>query len=185
MTCASNLSRLAPTVRPVTAHTANLVAANSSLDEIYAQYAKGLLAFLCARLGEAPWAEDLLHDVFMAYLRHSAAKPIALPRAFLYRCANRLSLNALRDRAAEKRNASRVAEAFAPAPGADPLLAQAAFEALAGLPREEREVVCLRVFGGLTFAEISATLGQPITNLFKRYTRGLEALRRALEEGTS
>ncbi len=53
--------------------------------------------------------------------------------------------------------------------------------ALRELPPEQREVLVLRVWGGLTFAEAAATLGEPINTVTARYRYALEALRRQLK----
>jgi RNA polymerase sigma-70 factor (ECF subfamily) len=53
--------------------------------------------------------------------------------------------------------------------------------ALRTLPPEQREVVVLRVWGGLTFSEIAATLGANINTIAARHRYGLEALRRQLQ----
>jgi RNA polymerase sigma-70 factor (ECF subfamily) len=49
------------------------------------------------------------------------------------------------------------------------------------LPPEQREVVVLRVWGELTFAEIAETLGEKINTVAARHRYGLEALRRHLQ----
>ncbi len=47
-----------------------------------------------------------------------------------------------------------------------------------------REVVTLKTWGGLTFAEISEALGIPANTAASRYRYGLEELRRALGDKT-
>ncbi len=53
--------------------------------------------------------------------------------------------------------------------------------ALHELPAEQREVLVLRIWGGLTFAEIATTLGESINTISSRYRYALEALRRQLK----
>ncbi len=53
--------------------------------------------------------------------------------------------------------------------------------ALRELPAEQREVVVLRVWGGLTFAEIATALDQSINTITSRHRYALEALRRELK----
>jgi len=53
--------------------------------------------------------------------------------------------------------------------------------ALRELPAEQREVLVLRIWGGLTFAEIAATLGASINTVASRHRYALEALRRQLK----
>lgn len=58
-------------------------------------------------------------------------------------------------------------------------LVQAALEQL---PAEQREVVVLKTWGGLTFAEIAATLEIPANTAASRYRYGLAALRKQMEQ---
>jgi len=53
--------------------------------------------------------------------------------------------------------------------------------ALRELPSEQREVAVLRVWGGLTFAEIATALDQSINTVTSRHRYALEALRREMK----
>ncbi|MGV3533859.1 MAG: sigma factor-like helix-turn-helix DNA-binding protein, partial [Chthoniobacteraceae bacterium] len=50
----------------------------------------------------------------------------------------------------------------------------------ARLPDEQREVVVLRIWGELTFAQVAETVGVSINTVAARYRYGLEALRKHL-----
>jgi RNA polymerase sigma-70 factor, ECF subfamily len=52
-------------------------------------------------------------------------------------------------------------------------------EALARLPEDYREVITLKIWGDLTFAEIAETLGVPPNTAASRYRYGLAELRQA------
>lgn len=54
-------------------------------------------------------------------------------------------------------------------------------QAVRGLSEPLREVVLLKVWGGLTFAQIAHTLGCPPNTAASRYRYGLEALRQRLK----
>jgi RNA polymerase sigma-70 factor (ECF subfamily) len=54
-------------------------------------------------------------------------------------------------------------------------------EALLRLHADDREIVELKVFGGLTFAEIGQALDRPAATVGTRYRRALESLRPWLE----
>jgi RNA polymerase sigma-70 factor (ECF subfamily) len=54
--------------------------------------------------------------------------------------------------------------------------------ALATLPHEQREVVALKIDGGLTFAQIGAVLGVSPNTAASRYRYALGRLRTSLEE---
>jgi RNA polymerase sigma-70 factor (ECF subfamily) len=53
-------------------------------------------------------------------------------------------------------------------------------QALATLPEEQREVITLRLWGGLTFAEIAETTRASINTVAGRYRYGLAALQKQL-----
>jgi RNA polymerase sigma-70 factor (ECF subfamily) len=53
--------------------------------------------------------------------------------------------------------------------------------AVQALPEEQREVIVLKEYQGLTFLEIAATLGLPPSTVKTRLYRGLELLRQQLE----
>lgn len=53
--------------------------------------------------------------------------------------------------------------------------------ALQSLPHDQREVLVLRIWGGLTFAEIATTLSESINTVGSRYRYALDALRRQLK----
>ena len=54
--------------------------------------------------------------------------------------------------------------------------------AVAALPITQREVIALKVDGGLTFAEIAAVLGTSINTAASRYRYALEKLRTAITD---
>ncbi|MFN0126829.1 MAG: RNA polymerase sigma factor [Verrucomicrobiales bacterium] len=54
--------------------------------------------------------------------------------------------------------------------------------AVRSLPEPLREVVTLKTWGGLTFAQIAQTVGCPANTAASRYRYGLEALRQRLKE---
>lgn len=55
-------------------------------------------------------------------------------------------------------------------------------EALARLPGDQRDVVTLKIWGGLTFAEIAATLDISANTAASRYRYALEELRKLTKE---
>ncbi len=54
--------------------------------------------------------------------------------------------------------------------------------ALAGLPKEQREVIEIAYFAGLSHGEMSIALGQPLGTVKSRIRSGLSSLRRQLAE---
>jgi RNA polymerase sigma-70 factor (ECF subfamily) len=55
-------------------------------------------------------------------------------------------------------------------------------DAMSQLPEMYRQVLTLKVWGGLTFAEIAETLGIPANTAASRYRYGLVELRKLTKE---
>ena len=55
-------------------------------------------------------------------------------------------------------------------------------EAMASLPRKQREVIETAYFAGLSHSEVAATLGVPLGTIKTRIRAGLSSLRRILDE---
>ncbi|TDU81080.1 RNA polymerase sigma-70 factor (ECF subfamily) [Prosthecobacter fusiformis] len=53
-------------------------------------------------------------------------------------------------------------------------------EAMQTLPEDQREVVTLKLWGGLTFAEIATTMGESINTVSGRYRYALQSLQKKL-----
>jgi len=60
--------------------------------------------------------------------------------------------------------------------------AQLIQEALNKLPENQREVITLKIWAGLTFSEIAEALGVPANTAASRYRYGLESLRQLTKE---
>ena len=152
-----------------------------ALQEMYRAHAPGLLAFLCARLGDRAWAEDLLHDLFVTCLKHDLCE-VRAPRAYLFRMAHRLSLNALRGEARADRALHGLAERGAwEAVDGDLVVARELAEAMERLPRELREVLALRIYEDMTFQQIADILETPRTTVFMLYQHRIESMRHIVD----
>jgi RNA polymerase sigma factor (sigma-70 family) len=126
-------------------------------------------------------SEDVVQDVFVAL----AAQPRVptQPRAWLFRSVRNATLNRLRSRRRRRQHEAEAATARPEWFEARPenlIDAAAAQAAVATLASVEREIVVLRVWGGLTLHEIAEILGQPVSTLWSRYHDALTALRQKL-----
>lgn len=130
--------------------------------------------------GSPAVAEDAVQDVFLALVRaRERLASVTNLRGYVF--------------AALRRAAAYRAESAARHTGADvepDSLPRAAEDhddrlgdALHGLPREQREVIALKVDGGLTFADIGETLSISPNTAASRYRYAIEKLREALERG--
>jgi RNA polymerase sigma-70 factor (ECF subfamily) len=154
--------------------------------ECYRQLAPKLLLFARQWAPSMADAEDVVQAAFIRFWRK---QPDAQPEHYplLYAAVRTAALDLLRTN--ERRG--RREEAFG---AAAPLVEEPLFavgldqqadaeklqRALAKLSPEQREAVVLRIWGGLTFAQIAQTLGESINTVAARYRYALEALRRQL-----
>ncbi|MFN8095163.1 MAG: sigma-70 family RNA polymerase sigma factor [Vicinamibacteria bacterium] len=143
-------------------------------------------------LGSEEEARDVAQEAFLkAYRGLDGFKREARFSSWLYQIA----LNLCRDRLRRRKTRAAVSleelEASGPVlveprPGAHEMavrndLAGAVRRAISGLPEEQREVVILKEYEGLTFLEIAQALDVPISTVKTRLYRGLGQLRVRLE----
>ena len=155
-----------------------------ALGRLYDAYAPRLYAYARA-LGAPPAeAEDILHEVFVALVRRPPRPGhVRSWRAFLF-VATRHEFYRLGRRLLRKREVGLegMAETLEALSGGSAESAHAVEEALAGLPRAQREVVVMKVFGGLTFEEIGEATGTTINTAASRYRYAIEKLKRTMEK---
>lgn len=119
-------------------------------------------------------AEDVVQQVFLKLLRGTTIVPDT-PLAYLYRAVRNASFNARRNgvRGAVHNDSE---PAFSRRDG-DLESALALEKALGQLPEEQRQVVVMRIWSGMTLEEVAAAIGVPLNTAASRYRYGLEKLR--------
>ncbi len=126
-------------------------------------------------------AEEVVQDAFV-HLMSLRTGP-ASAKAWLFAVVRNAAIDRLRSRHRHQQHAERIAaqrgEWFSARPD-DLLDAVTAQEALMALPCEQREVIVLRIWAGLTLQEISGITRQPVSTLFSRYQAGLAELRKRM-----
>lgn len=165
--------------------TAALAAGDeSAFAAAYDRYAPALFRAATALLGCRAEAEDALQDVFvgLARARHDLARVTNL-RAYLFaalrHAAGRRAAVRRRHRAEPLGDATEpIAHPTQPAEERGERLERG----LRALPPEQREVLALKIDGGLTFAEVAVALGVNANTAASRYRYALERLRAALGE---
>jgi len=129
-------------------------------------------------------AEDVVQEAFIRFWR--SRERVAEPAGYLFACVKHVALDWQRGR---RRQRSR--EEATARPEAVPLLSipieqderRATIEAaLRSLPENQAEVLVLRIWGGLTFAQIAAALDVPENTAASRYRYALARLREQLAE---
>jgi RNA polymerase sigma-70 factor (ECF subfamily) len=153
---------------------------------LYDRYAALLLAVAQRIVGDPREAEDLLHDVILEIWRaagdHDEARGSV--RSWI--------LMRMRSRSLDRRRAPRVARQVALTPQVvdetpaldDPQLAPdraRVRKALAALPPEQRAVLELGYYEGLSSTEIAERLAAPVGTVKSRVAAGLSKLRAGLD----
>ncbi|HEX9995650.1 MAG TPA: RNA polymerase sigma factor [Abditibacterium sp.] len=145
---------------------------NDALGLIYDRHAPALFRVLGALLGNPADAEDALQETFVALATGRASKIRDL-RAYLLVAARHQAFTILRrrKREGELEFPAEIAQNEADSPPHD------FAELLARLPLEQREVIALKVWEELTFAEIAEVAQISPNTAMSRYRYGIEKLR--------
>lgn len=136
-------------------------------------------------------AADIVQDAFVRIWKRQTQHPVPdadIP-ALCFGVVRHTALDHLRQCSRRIRRETLAGESLYPEPTLFILPAEqreehAALEqALVKLPLRQREVVTLKIWGGLTFREIAETLGESPNTIASRYRLALEALRQTLDPG--
>ena len=124
--------------------------------------------------------EDVVQEAVLQLMRQPTAPENIT--GWMYHVVRNLALNASRS---SRRRARREAAAACREPWFSPseddrLDAAAVTEALAELPIEQRETIVARLWGGLSFEEITRLNGSSTSSVHRWYHQGLAALRERL-----
>jgi RNA polymerase sigma-70 factor, ECF subfamily len=146
--------------------------------ELFSRYKQPLYGFFRRRVADPAQAEELAQETFLAVLRASSRyEPRALFRTYLYAIGYKI-LGAHRRKAA-----FRAAFLGTAVEGRDPALQNAIDaevwlrQAVGKLGRLDREILLLREFEQLSYAEIAELLSLPVNTVRSRLFRARMALR--------
>jgi RNA polymerase sigma-70 factor (ECF subfamily) len=145
------------------------------IGQLYDRYVAALYRYAVMVLADPAVADDVVQTVFVGLLRRRARPEF--DERYLRRAVRNECFSALRRRRRDVLGAST--------PILEPLEAAwdrpderiAIERALRELPPEQREVVHLKVFEGMTFQEIADVTGESINTVASRYRYAIEKLR--------
>ncbi len=143
--------------------------------ELYDACANRLHRYLVVRLGSRDAASDVVQNTFLRAVKSRRwFRGVENPVAYLFQIARNESARAV----AKQR-------VLTPLPAEDRLAianhevddAEVAAAALQRLDPQDREVIEMKIYGGLTFREIAAVVDRPQATVATQYRRALESLR--------
>ncbi len=153
----------------------------------FQEYAPRLLLYARQWTSGAADAEDVVQMAFIRWWQHNPGgdrQHVPL----LYAAVRTIALDVRKsdERRLRRETNADVALPTPDAPHFDPPVedrenAAMLERAVLGLPPEQREVVTLRIWAGLTYAEIATTTGETINTVAARYRYALNNLHRVLE----
>jgi RNA polymerase sigma-70 factor (ECF subfamily) len=152
------------------------------LTRVVVERAAGLRLF-AQQWVDAATAEDVVQEALVALL---AERPVPQnPVAWMYRVVRNAAFDQHRSSTRRRRREQVVAEArgdwFEMRPDAA-LDARAAETALQSLSKEIRQLIVMRIWGELGFAEIASVMDMSVSTVHDKYKKALGELRSVLEK---
>ena len=161
---------------------------SGEIADVVARERARLLRFIRRRVPDPLDAEDVLQDVFQRLVEaNRLLMPIDHVTAWLFRVARNRITDLFRSRAPKAEDIDTVADLLpSPDAGPDALFARGAAidtiaEALAELPREQREVFVAHEIDGRSFKEIARDTGVNLNTLLSRKRYAVRQLRARLQ----
>ena len=144
--------------------------------KIYQELKTPVYTVLVRLTGDRLLSEDLLQEVFLRIYRQppEAEKP----RAYVFRMARNLAIDALR----QKQPCDPLEEHVLQA-NPDPTVKLDLERAFARLTAGERQLVALHLSAGLTFREVASIVERPLGTVLWQYRKAIEKLRNTLDGG--
>ncbi len=151
----------------------------TDLEYLYAEHAPALHAFLLNLTRNEADTKDLLQELFcMLAARPGVLVGVENVRSWMMKTVWRRWIDQHRRSQVRQRHAEAQPVIFATSEDPDEaMFRQALSAALEELPDEQRAVVHLKLWEGLTFLEIADVLGIPANTAGSRYRYGIDKLR--------
>lgn len=165
----------------------------ASLSALVVRNARWMTAFLRGMLGSLSDADDVFQEAWLRVIRSRGAYRGGSVKAYLAKIARTAALDYLRkkgkyvlsiDGGDDVRDDLACAEAAPDVSFETKATAEEILKSVASLRLPEREVVLMRVEGGLTFKEIAEQLELPLGTVLTRMRAATVKLRKKLKEGS-
>lgn len=158
----------------------------AELERLYDDHSQALFAFLLNFTRNEADTRDLLQELFIRLAqRPSLREGVRDMRAFLLRLSHNLAIDLIRRRGSRHQQQERWCEEVLPlfAPAVEPdagAFREAVAAALGELAAEQRAVIHLKLWEGMTFEQIADLLEISPNTAASRYRYGLDKLRQRL-----
>jgi RNA polymerase sigma-70 factor (ECF subfamily) len=149
------------------------------IGRLYDQHAAGLYRYALMVLADPGAAADVVQQVFVGLLR--VGSDVDSDERYLRRAVRNECYSSLRRRRRDPATVDAPILEAVPGVADDPDERLALERAMRALPPEQREVVHLKVYEGLTFQEIADVAGESINTIASRYRYAIEKLREQLK----
>jgi len=144
--------------------------------ELYDACADRLHGYLAARVGSRDTASDVLQSAFLRAVKgRRQFSVVDNPVAYMFQIARNEAARAMGKRRIVTHTMSAAVSLTETNDNTDD--AEAVAAAIARLDADDRELVELKIFAGLTFREIATIVDRPAATVATRYRRAIESLR--------
>ena len=152
------------------------------LADWYDEHGQRLYRYALLILADRSAAEDAVQEAFVRLAEVLRKRKTGVTFSYLATIVRNECYSALRRRRRRAESAEPLVEPAAP--GASEEERMIVDTSLRALPAEQREVIYLKVFEGLTFQEIADRCGISLNTAASRYRYAAERLRRAFGESS-
>lgn len=163
----------------------------SSLEEVYRSYEGAVRSIAKRVLNDGSLAEDIVQEVFVSFWNNPSGFDPGRGslRTYLLTIAHRRAVDTVRSEVAR----SQREEKTPPQPPGPDLESEVwqrsqselVQQAVAALGEDERRAISLAYFGGLSYVEVAASLGEPEGTVKSRIRSGMRKLSASLAEVAS
>jgi RNA polymerase sigma-70 factor, ECF subfamily len=146
--------------------------------QLYDACADRLHHYLAAQLKSRELASDVIQTAFLRAVKSRRRfRGVVNPIAYLFQIARNEAARAAKCRPANEQSLDVVEIVVADEAAGQWADAEVVATALGRLSDDDREIVELKLFAGLTFREVAEVVGVPQATVATRYRRALESLR--------